>query len=80
MTKTLLTKKTNAARSWLTNYNNSIKDTGVKMSEAPAYNIYKRDCQEIKDHLDLPDWKAVNAYLLTGTVPMTEEEYYKQYS
>ena len=80
MTKSLLTKKTKAAKSWLTNFNNNIKDTGVKMSDAPAYPIYKRDCQEIKDHLDLPDWKAVNAYLLTGAKPMSEADYYKQFA
>ena len=80
MTKSLLTKKTNAAKIWLTRYNSDIKDTGIKMSEANGYPHYKRDCQEIKDHLDLPDWKAVNAYLLTGQIPMSEADYYKQFA
>ena len=79
MPKTYTAKQTKAAKGWLNHFNDQIKDTGVKMSEAAGYEHYKAICQLIKDEHDLANWKDVNVFLTSGTLPQSESDFMKQF-
>jgi len=70
-----------AAAAWLNEFNQAKEiDPSIKMSEYNSYKHYKKICSLIAKEHALSDWSDVNTFLLTGSLPESEDEFLKKYA